>query len=128
VSIQLDAELPLSIGDTMALAHVGKYKSGRPNDPTPFELPSNWNDIGNGGLLGLSCYKQQRPQGIVGLCHQPLNLLTSHNGMIGLVDSSSCYRPTPFMARVLSSLSELGIIEDRVRHEFFGPQQTLEVS
>ena len=36
--------------------------------------------------------------------------------------------PTPFMASVLRSLSELGVAEDRVRHEFFGPKQALEVA
>lgn len=35
--------------------------------------------------------------------------------------------PTPFMASVLRSLSELGVAEDRIRHEFFGPKQALEV-
>lgn len=35
--------------------------------------------------------------------------------------------PTPFMASVLGSLNELGVSEDRVRHEFFGPKQALEV-
>lgn len=35
--------------------------------------------------------------------------------------------PTPFMASVLRSLSELGVAEDRVRHEFFGPKQELDV-
>ena len=34
--------------------------------------------------------------------------------------------PTPFMAHVLTSLRELGVAEDRVRHEFFGPKQTFE--
>ncbi len=33
--------------------------------------------------------------------------------------------PAPFMASVLASLQELGVGEDRVRHEFFGPQQAL---
>ena len=33
--------------------------------------------------------------------------------------------PTPFMAGVLSSLGELGVPEHRVRHEFFGPKQSL---
>lgn len=33
--------------------------------------------------------------------------------------------PTPFMASVLHSLRELGVPEDRVRYEFFGPQQVL---
>ncbi len=35
--------------------------------------------------------------------------------------------PTPFMASVLGGLNELGVSEDRVRHEFFGPKQALEV-
>lgn len=34
--------------------------------------------------------------------------------------------PAPFMAGVLNSLSELGVAEDRIRHEFFGPKQALE--
>lgn len=36
--------------------------------------------------------------------------------------------PTPFMANVLACLRELGVAEERVCHEFFGPKQTLEVS
>lgn len=34
--------------------------------------------------------------------------------------------PSPFMASVLASLDELGVSSARVRHEFFGPKQTLE--
>ncbi|MFG0332090.1 MAG: NO-inducible flavohemoprotein, partial [Maioricimonas sp. JB049] len=33
--------------------------------------------------------------------------------------------PPPFMAGVLTSLRELGVEDDRVRHEFFGPKQAL---
>lgn len=33
--------------------------------------------------------------------------------------------PTPFMASVLSSLKDLGVSEDRVRHEIFGPKQAI---
>lgn len=36
--------------------------------------------------------------------------------------------PTPFMTAVLGSLSELGVDESRVRHEFFGPKQALAVA
>ncbi|WP_417849468.1 NO-inducible flavohemoprotein [Thalassoglobus sp.] len=35
--------------------------------------------------------------------------------------------PPPFMASMLSNLRELGVDESRVRHEFFGPKQALEV-
>ena len=34
--------------------------------------------------------------------------------------------PTPFMASVLNSLHKLGVAEQRMQHEFFGPQQTLQ--
>lgn len=33
--------------------------------------------------------------------------------------------PAPFMASVLAILQELGVAEDRIRHEFFGPKQAL---
>ena len=36
--------------------------------------------------------------------------------------------PTPFMASVLTSLGNLGVAEERVRHEFFGPKQNLAVA
>ncbi|MEW4486473.1 NO-inducible flavohemoprotein [Thalassoglobus sp. JC818] len=36
--------------------------------------------------------------------------------------------PKPFMTAVFTSLSELGVSEDRIRHEFFGPKQDLQVS
>jgi len=36
--------------------------------------------------------------------------------------------PTPFMTAVLGSLTELGVEERRVRHEFFGPKQSLAVA
>lgn len=36
--------------------------------------------------------------------------------------------PSPFMARVLSSLSDLKVPTDRVLHEFFGPKQILETA
>lgn len=36
--------------------------------------------------------------------------------------------PTPFMANVLGSLRELGVPDDRVHHEFFGPKQSMEVA
>jgi len=46
------------------------------------------------------------------------------------VDESVFYLcgPAPFMASVLSSLTDLGVDETRIRHEFFGPKQTLEVN
>jgi nitric oxide dioxygenase len=43
---------------------------------------------------------------------------------------ADCYLcgPPPFMASLLASLRELGVSEDRVRHEFFGPMQALEAA
>ncbi|MCA9027134.1 MAG: NO-inducible flavohemoprotein [Planctomycetaceae bacterium] len=45
------------------------------------------------------------------------------------VDEAEFYvcGPAPFMASVFSHLRELGVDEGRIRHEFFGPQQALEV-
>ncbi len=36
--------------------------------------------------------------------------------------------PSPFMSSVLATLQELGVSEDQIRHEFFGPKQTLQPS
>lgn len=43
------------------------------------------------------------------------------------VDDAEFYLcgPAPFMTSVMSSLRELGVDEARVRHEFFGPQQSI---
>lgn len=36
--------------------------------------------------------------------------------------------PAPFMAHVMGNLRELGVCQGRIRHEFFGPKQDLELT